>query len=925
VPGTKDAFSARLHAVEAERALLQDRLDLLDLIFQGDQLTPYFWHVTSGTLRFAAHFHIMFGGAPGAAPNTVEAWLARIHQLDRPHVETAMARSRSDAQAWTDIDYRVRHESGEWVWVRDRCKAIEWDRDGRPTRVRGALRDINARKRGEAALRESEERYRRITEAITDYIYTVRVEEGRAVETRHGPGCVAITGYSPEDLSKDPFLWYSMVFADDRSAVEEQARRVLAGEDCAPIEHRIVRKDGSVRWVRNTPVPHRDAQDHLVTYDGLIEDITERKLAEEALRDSEEKLSQIVEHFKEGLVLIDSQGLVRYWNRATEELTGHPRAAALGRPIWQVWTEVAPLQKRRPEEERRIETMVKELLTTGQADWVNQWREHDYPSPDGTLRIIEDYFFTFKAEEGLMICNIMRDITERKRAEESLAAEKERLSVTLASIGDGVIATDTDGRVQLINRVAEQLTGWAQTQALGRTIGEVLPVVDAETRQLVRDPIRKVLRAGRPVACAQRAILTGRNGTERWIECASAPIRDQKEEVTGVVFVVTDVTNKERLEQELLKTERLESIALLAGGIAHDFNNILTGILGNVSLARCAAQEGDRIHKWLEEADRAVLHARDLTQQLLTFSKGGAPVRRPTRLQPLIEESALFTIRGSNVGVVFFMPDDLWNAEVDTGQLNQAVSNLVLNAVQAMPDGGTIRIQGKNVFLDEGNVHALAPGRYVSFDVVDQGVGISEEHLDHVFDPYFTTKQKGSGLGLATTYSILKRHGGHIYAESRIGIGSTFTFILPASDLTIDGPAPAIAAPRRGQGRILVMDDEESLRRLAREMLTNRGYAVECVRDGAEAIERIRQARAAQSPFDAAILDLTVRGGMGGRETAARIREIAPEMKIIVSSGYSSDPVLAEYKLFGFDGMLAKPYGVEAMLAEMHRVLESQD
>ncbi|MBN2370436.1 MAG: PAS domain S-box protein [Vicinamibacteria bacterium] len=922
---SNDTFHARLQAIEKERDRLQERLDLLDLIFQGDQLTPYSWHVPSRKMGFDARFHVMFGGQPGEAPKSVDDWIQRAHPEDRKCLEDALAKHGSGSGALTDVEYRVRHESGAWVWVRDRGKAVAWDEAGRPARVRGALRDINARKLAEAALRESEERYRRITEAITDYIYTVRVDDGRAVETQHRPGCVAITGYSSEDLTKDPYLWYSMVLEDDRSAVKEQARRVLAGEDCEPIEHRIVRKDGSVRWVRNTSVPHFDAHGRLATYDGLIEDITERKQAEEALKDSEEKLSQILEHFKDGLVLVDSRGVVRIWNKAAEDLTGRPRPEALGRPAWEAWRDIAPPRKQHPEEERRIESMIKEILSTGQADWANQWREHDYPSPDGTLRVIEDYFFTFKAEEGFMVCAIMRDITERKRAEESLAAEKERLSVTLASIGDGVIATDIQGDVLLINRVAEGLTGWMQERALGRSIAEVLPVVDAETRRRIPDLMRNVAREVTPTACVRRVILTSGDGAERWIECASAPIRDRNEDVTGAVFVITDVTNKERLEQELIKTERLESIAILAGGIAHDFNNILTGILGNISLAKNAAASGDKIHKWLEEADRAVLHARDLTRQLLTFSKGGAPVRRPTRLQPLIEEAALFTMRGSNVGVAFSLPDDLWHAEADAGQLNQAVSNLVLNAVQAMPDGGTIRIQGRNVLLDEGNVYALSPGRYVRFDVIDQGVGIPEEHLAHVFDPYFTTKQKGSGLGLATTYSILTRHGGHVYGESRVGRGSTFTFILPASDQPIDGPAPALETPKRGQGRILVMDDEESLRRLASEMLSNRGYSVDCVRDGGEAILKVQQAQAARQPYAAAILDLTVRGGMGGREAAARIREIAPGMKIVVSSGYSSDPVLSEYRRFGFDGMLAKPYGVEAMIAEMQRVLESQD
>ncbi|HXG65532.1 MAG TPA: PAS domain S-box protein, partial [Blastocatellia bacterium] len=348
---------------------------------------------------------------------------------------------------------------------------------------------------------------------------------------------------------------------------------------------------------------------------------------------------------------------------------------------------------------------------------------------------------------------LFNELGERKRAEAALAAEKERLAVTLRSIGDGVIATDTDGKIVLLNRVAERLTGWPQAEAVGKRLDEVFCVRDEKTRDRCENIAETVIRTGGVTGLTGNPLLIARDGAERIIADSGAPIRDKDSRIIGVVLAFRDVTEQRKMEAELLKAGKLESLGVLAGGIAHDFNNILTTILGNISLVKASAAPGDETYERLSDAERASLRARDLTRQLLTFSRGGAPIRSAASVADLLEEAASFAITGSNVRCEFDLAEDLWPVDVDAGQISQVIHNLTLNAQQAMPEGGVIRIKAENVAIGTGGENMslpLPPGRYVKITVRDTGIGIPEEHLDKIFDPYFTTKQTGSGLGLAT-------------------------------------------------------------------------------------------------------------------------------------------------------------------------------
>jgi len=515
---------------------------------------------------------------------------------------------------------------------------------------------------------------------------------------------------------------------------------------------------------------------------------------------------------------------------------------------------------------------------------------------------------------------ISRDVTERNRAEDELRESTRFLSNILSSIQDGITILDPEMNILMVNPVMKQWYAHA-IPLVGRKCYEAY---HGRHEHCKNCPSYHTINTGNPGHAVVPRV--GSDGeTTGWLDLYSFPLRDVSTGAfVGIIEYARDISNQKLMEKEMQKVEKLESLGILAGGIAHDFNNILTVILGNVSLAKMPGRCDEKIIKRLTDAEKACERAKDLTQQLLTFAKGGTPIKKTAAIAELIRDTASFALRGSNVRSEVSIAEDLWAVDVDEGQISQVIHNLVINADQAMPQGGILKMRAENVRIDSKKAIPLPEGKYVAIAIIDQGVGIPKEYVAKIFDPFFTTKQKGSGLGLASSYSIISNHGGHITVESIPGSGSTFTFYLPASEKKIESKKPAIEMLRSGIGKILIMDDEELIRDVARDILKSLGYETDLARDGAEALDLYRKAKDAGKPYAAVIMDLTIPGGMGGEEAVKKLHAIDPDAKAIVSSGYSTGPIMSDFKAYGFSGVITKPYRIADMGATLQLVINGK-
>jgi PAS domain S-box-containing protein len=467
-----------------------------------------------------------------------------------------------------------------------------------------------------------------------------------------------------------------------------------------------------------------------------------------------------------------------------------------------------------------------------------------------------------------------------------------------------------------VNDVMCEYMGYTKEEFLGMKVWDVLT---EESLKKNLERYDKMLRGESVPDIAEYEIIT-KDGREICI-LVNSSIEYENDIPVKATTVCQNITERKLLEQEILKAQKLESLGVLAGGIAHDFNNFLSGIMGNISLGKLGAGQGEDITESLDEALRVASRASALTRQLLVFSKGGAPVKKTASISEVLRDSTIFALRGSKVKCEFSIAEDLWPVRVDLGQFSQVIHNLALNAVQAMPQGGTIRLFANNADLKAQSGLPLESGKYAEISLQDEGLGIPREHLAKVFDPYFTTKHKGSGLGLTMTYSTIHAHDGHIAVESEMGKGTTFRIYMPASHEEMVESEDREVQLMMGSGKILVMDDDEAIREVTEKILIELGYEVGSASDGAETIALYRDAAQSGQPFDAVIMDLTIPGGMGGKEAIQQLLKFDPKVSAIVSSGYSNDPIMAEYEKYGFRGVATKPYRIEKLSWVLHDVL----
>jgi len=767
----------------------------------------------------------------------------------------------------------------------------------------GTSGDIGYRREEEPKLKESEPRFRQTTHNMRDLIVHIDTEgnvQYASDSFKH------VLGYEPADIVGES-VW-TRIHTDDLEVAETTIRNGLRTGCWDTIEVRYRHADGRHLWFESVGIAVFDDVGRIVGAILGSRDITDRKEAERKLQEQLEFLQLLIDTIPSPIFYKDVEGRYQSFNRAFIEYVGTDRETLLGKLVQETYP--PNLAEIYAEKDNEL------FNRPGVQCYDTQFRHSD-----GSIREVTFNKATFIHQGKVAgIVGVISDITALKQAEQALAEEKERLAVTLGSIGEGVITTDSNGYVTLMNRVAEQITGWTHADAVNKTLDQIFQMPGIHDENCSNETLQTLLRSNFTVIVNNQRLVR-RDGQEIIVSVSGAPIRDQRGKSIGTVMVVRDVTNALKLEEELLKVSKMESLEVLAGGIAHDFNNLMTVILGNVTLSRMLLDEDNEAQSLLIETEKAVKQARSLTQQLLTFARGGQPVKANIQLGQLIKDTTGFALSGSTVLADIEVPDDLWTVEADSGQISQVLNNLVINAVQAMPDGGTVRVKAENVNLTGDQNIPLSNGRYVRISVADTGIGISKENQKKIFDPYFTTKSTGSGLGLSTAYSIIKGHGGYIEVEALADRGAVFRVLLPASAYSEPETVAEIKETSSRQGKILVMDDDKQILKTAQNMLKLIGYDVVLASDGEEALSIYKAALTAGQRFAAVIMDLTIPGGMGGQETLQHLLKLDPGVKAIVSSGYSNDMLMADYKKWGFRGMVPKPYTIEELNDVLRQVI----
>ena len=758
-----------------------------------------------------------------------------------------------------------------------------------------------------------------------------------------------LTGYSAQELQQGSVCSFdSLILQEDRPRVLRTVKKALSAIEPFEVEYRLRHKDGTVRHFMEKGMVQGPSNGQRAFVDGFILDVTrsktaeqlmittieemeqrvqertselkkatqrmsrealERKATENTLRVSNELLERIFSATDFLLAYLDSDFNFIRVNEAYANSGRRPHEDFVGRNHFDLYPD---------EENRRI---FKRVVRTGKpfSAQSKPFRHPDQPERgttywDWTLYPVKN---ARSKVQGLVLS--LYNVTEKERSKQAMRDSEEKYRQLFELSPLGIAVHDLYGRYLYVNPSYKHMFGRSGKELIGKNYIDVK--IPPEDREREKALLRSLLKNEPKIEPFDNVNVHG-DGQRITVRYYADFTRDNDGNVDGFIVYGEEVTELRRLEEERTRAQRLEGLGVLAGGIAHDFNNLLTSVFGNISLARLFSRKDGRADIKLQEAERALTRTKDLTQQLLTFAKGGSPVVRDVRLGGLIEDSASFALSGSNLKCKVSLPKGLWRVRADEGQISQAIQNLVANARDSMPDGGTIRISAANETVSAGQHDQLQKGCYVAISIVDRGTGIQAEHLLKVFDPYFTTKKKGSGLGLATTYSIIDKHKGLLTVQSETGKGSTFTFWLPAIEGTATEEAPAPARIIGGRGRVLIMDDEDIVRDTAAEMLKNLGYEVELSTDGEEAVMLYtRSMSKGEKPFDAVIMDLTIPGGMGGKEALGLLRMEDPDVRAIVSSGYSDDEVMSDFKAHGFSAALAKPYSVDELGEVLGEVL----
>jgi PAS domain S-box-containing protein len=820
-----------------------------------------------------------------------------IHPDDRQYVLEEISKSLQEKRRY-QILYRIITAEKNEKWVLEQGIGV-YDEDNHLIALEGFISDISERIRANAELQRSEARFRSVWEGSFDGM-RLTDKDGKILAVNEA-FCHQVRMKRSELEGARMGVIYPV---DVRQAVEERYREQFRERRVKPlVEANIILWNAQSSWfeVSSSFIDNTNGETGLLC---IFRDVTKRKKAEAEIAESARRFQWLYEYAPIAYHTLTPDGIIVNVNRQWCEILGYSKEMVLGKSIFDF---VAA-----GEREAAIASFNEKRHSKKFFPGSN---ERHYITKSGDVRtfLITDYFSLDKDKNIISIQTTMADITERKLTEEALRQSETKFRKLVESSMDIIWQVDAAGRIIYISPNIEAVLNRPAGNLLGKMLVEVLPENARHDRRI---KITEAFKQKRPIK-NEELILHNQNNQAIILEVNAMPTYNGQGEVNGFIGTARDVTVQKAVENEQIKTQKLESLSVLAGGIAHDFNNLLVGILGNISLAKMKVKDAD-ILRIIEQAERAAMRSRNLTQQLLTFAKGGAPVKEIFEIADFLRDTAEFALVGSSIPCTFKFAPGLPLIEADRGQITQVIQNLVINAIQAMPAGGALTITAEAVSIGTDSAIPVRAGNYIKISIKDTGIGIPEKLLSKIFDPYFTTKQHGSGLGLSVVYSIINKHNGHISVESVAGNGTTFTIYLPSVVSETKEVAEFDEAIPRGNGYILVMDDDELVCEVADGLISSLGYDVKCVHNGEEALTSYQEAQKSGRPFDAVIMDLTIIGGMGGKEAIVELKKIDPQVKAIVSSGYSTDPIMSDPQKYGFLGVIAKPYRLE----DLSRILK---
>ncbi|UNC91338.1 PAS domain S-box protein [Candidatus Contubernalis alkaliaceticus] len=782
--------------------------------------------------------------------------------------------------------------------------AMVYTQGGKPIQIMASFKDMTKHKKAEQRIKERHQGLLTVLDNTAALIYVADMETYEIL---------FINEYGKKNLGNvvGKKCW-KVIQAGQTGPCEFCTNDKLLDANGQPTgtyihEHKNNRNN---RWYECRDIALRWVDGRMVRME-MAADITQRKQAQE---EELKVYEQIVSSSNDFMSLVDREYRYRFVNKSYTKKGGFKKEDIIGRHVSEFLGEQAFHDTVKPAIDRCFS-----------GETVNYAAWFDLPGL-GCRYVDVTYSPCFSSEDSKVVgaAVVSRDITERKQAEDALNESRKKLQASEAkyrllvdNTPDHIYSYNPEMRYIAVNQSLCKTFQLESHEIIGKNNYELN--IPKDLAQEFEKQILKVLETEKSVEAETTIIIP--DGTKHTYNTVLMPVFDEKGMITSITGTNRDITEHKKLEQEIFKIDKLESISTLAGGIAHDFNNYLAALLGNTSLAKFYIEDPQKVLEKLENIEQAILRVKDLSNQLFTFANGAAPVKKTVSIKQSLVSNVKFTLSGSNVCCKFYIDENLYMVEIDEGQFSQVLNNIVINSLQAMPDGGELYITAENTEV-KANFHAslLPEGNYVKITIRDEGVGIPKEYINKIFDPFFTTKQQGSGLGLATCYSIIKNHGGYISAESETEVGTSFFIYLPASNRD-RAQVPAVENISYGTGKILIMDDQEDLLKVAEEILTTIGYNVSHAKNGQETIEKYMDAQKNGCPFDLVILDLTIPGGMGGKDTLKELLKKDPEVKAIVSSGYSEDSSIANYKGYGFKGAIKKPFSIEKLSNVVHNTL----